>query len=108
MATLPEIQAVHEPRWEERGAVCARRPLVVLETHPIQYHAPVYRELQGNLGVPVTAIYASDFSLAGYHDKEFGESFRWDTDLTTGYTSSFLATVAAGSSHLPEKRRRAA
>jgi glycosyltransferase involved in cell wall biosynthesis len=77
-----------------RGEVLS--PLVVIETHPIQYHAPVYRELESRLGIPVTAIYGSDFSVAGYRDQEFGASFRWDTDLLSGYTASFLSTVAAG------------
>jgi hypothetical protein len=49
--------------------------LAVIETHPVQYHAPVYRALQQSFGVPVTAIYGSDFSVAGYRDKEFGTSF---------------------------------
>ena len=70
--------------------------LVVLETHPIQYHAPVYREVQQTHGIPVTAIYGSDFSLAGYRDEEFGTSFAWDTDLLAGYSSMFLSRVASG------------
>jgi hypothetical protein len=45
-----------------RGEVLDR--LVVVETHPIQYHAPVYPELESRLGIPVTAIYGSDFSAA--------------------------------------------
>ena len=81
----------------------ARRPLVVIETHPIQYHAPVYRELESRLGIPVTAIYGSDFSVAGYRDQEFGASFRWDTDLLSGYTASFLSTVAAGGARNAER-----
>ncbi len=71
------------------------RRLVVLETHPVQYHAPVYREL-GRLGVPVTAIYGSDFSVAGYTDPEFQTHFAWDTDLLSGYRSVFVSRVAAG------------
>jgi glycosyltransferase involved in cell wall biosynthesis len=70
--------------------------LAVIETHPIQYHAPVYRALQEHHGVPVTAIYGSDFSVAGYHDQEFGTSFAWDTDLLSGYSSVFLSRVASG------------
>ena len=70
--------------------------LVVIETHPVQYHAPVYRELQKSCGIPVTAIYGSDFSVAGYRDREFGATFAWDTDLLAGYTSVFLERVAAG------------
>jgi glycosyltransferase involved in cell wall biosynthesis len=68
--------------------------LVVIETHPIQYHAPVYRALQQQFGIPVTAIYGSDFSVSGYRDREFGESFAWDTDLLAGYQSEFLSRRA--------------
>ena len=70
--------------------------LAVIETHPIQYHAPVYRELQAKYGVSVSAIYASDFSVAGYVDTEFGVSFAWDTDLLSGYEHQFLTRVAHG------------
>jgi glycosyltransferase involved in cell wall biosynthesis len=70
--------------------------LAVIETHPIQYNAPVYRELKSRHGIPVTAIYSSDFSVVGYLDKEFGASFRWDTDLLSGYRSCFLSSVAHG------------
>jgi glycosyltransferase involved in cell wall biosynthesis len=70
--------------------------LAVIETHPIQYHAPVYRMLQQQFAVPVTAIYASDFSVAGYRDREFATTFSWDTDLLSGYTPVFLSRVAEG------------
>jgi glycosyltransferase involved in cell wall biosynthesis len=70
--------------------------LAVIETHPVQYHAPVYRMLQQQHGVPVTAIYGSDFSVAGYTDKEFGAAFAWDTDLLSGYSSVFLSRVTQG------------
>lgn len=70
--------------------------LVVIETHPIQYHAPVYRALEQHFGIPVSVIYGSDFSVAGYHDPEFDATFAWDTDLLSGYTSCFLSRVAQG------------
>jgi glycosyltransferase involved in cell wall biosynthesis len=70
--------------------------LAVVETHPIQYHAPVYRALQGTFGVPVTVVYGSDFSISGYLDDEFGATFAWDTDLLSGYSSVFLHRVAQG------------
>ena len=70
--------------------------LAIVETHPVQYHAPVYRELQKTWGIPVTAIYGSDFSVAGYRDREFGATFAWDTDLLSGYSSIFLDRVADG------------
>jgi len=77
--------------------------LAVVSTHPIQYHAPVYRALQAQFGVPVTAIYGSDFSVVGYHDREFGADFAWDTDLLTGYTNIFLSQVAHGGARSVEE-----
>lgn len=75
--------------------------LVVIETHPIQYHAPVYRDLQARCGIPVTAVYGSDFSLHGYHDREFGAELAWDVDLTSGFGHRFLASVHRGGSDDP-------
>lgn len=77
--------------------------LAVISSHPIQYHAPVYRALQAEFGVPVTAIYGADFSVAGYYDREFGVEFAWDTDLLSGYTSIFLARVASGGARSVEE-----
>src|SRR5205823_4855522 len=74
----------------------SKSSLVVVETHPIQYRAPVYRALQQRFQVPVTVIYGSDFSVAGYYDPEFRSKFAWDTDLLSGYGHLFLSTVNAG------------
>jgi glycosyltransferase involved in cell wall biosynthesis len=68
--------------------------LIVLERHPVQYHAPVYRELQQRFGVPVTVLYGSDLSVTGYRDAEFGTTIAWDTDLMSGYGSEFLTRSA--------------
>lgn len=77
--------------------------LVVIESHPIQYHAPVYRALEQELGVPVTAIYGSDFSVVGYRDAEFGADFAWDSDLLSGYTSVFLERLESGGAKSAEE-----
>jgi glycosyltransferase involved in cell wall biosynthesis len=69
---------------------------VVVETHPVQYRAPVYRAVEQTYGIPVTVIYGSDFSVAGYCDKEFGASFSWNVDLTTGTNVRFLSRVENG------------
>jgi glycosyltransferase involved in cell wall biosynthesis len=63
--------------------------LVILESHPVQYHAPVYRTVNA-LGVPIVALYGSDCSVTGYRDREFGTEFAWDTDLLSGYQAHFL------------------
>lgn len=71
--------------------------LTVLETHPVQYHAPVYRCLAQTLGVELRVIYGSDFSVRGYRDAEFHSHIAWDTDLLSGYEHLFLSTVERGS-----------
>ena len=69
--------------------------LIVAETHPVQYHAPVWRECVRQ-GLPVHVVYGSDFSVAGGQDAGFGVSVKWDCDLLSGYDSTFLSTVANG------------
>jgi glycosyltransferase involved in cell wall biosynthesis len=76
--------------------------LAVIETHPIQYHAPVYRALATRFDVPVTAIYGSDSSVVGYRDREFGTTVAWDTDLLSGYSARFLSRVADGGARTPQ------
>jgi len=77
--------------------------LAVIESHPVQYHAPVYRALQTGFGIPVTAIYGSDFSVTGYRDMEFGADFAWDIDLLSGYAPIFLSRVSPGGSRFFEE-----
>lgn len=79
-------------------------PLVVLESHPVQYHAPVYRAVQA-MGVPVHVIYGSDFSVAGYRDAEFGAAVSWGTGLLDGYESTVLHSARAGSAASAEAVR---
>ena len=69
---------------------------MIIETHPIQYHAPVWQYLNQVLGIPVTVVYGSDFSVEGYRDKEFGISIAWDADLLEGYKAIFLSKSCEG------------
>lgn len=57
------------------------KSLLVIGTHPIQYHAPVYKALDTKWGLPVEMIYASDLSVSGYFDKDFRSHITWDVDL---------------------------
>lgn len=73
-----------------------KNSLAVIDTHPVQYRTPVYRVLEQQFNIPVTAIYGSDFSIMGYHDKGFDTTFAWDTELLSGYSSVFLSRVGKG------------
>ena len=66
--------------------------LAFLTTHPIQYHAPVYRRLQEAFGIPVTAIYGSDHSVKGYRDEELPTATTIATKLNQlGYYPTTVA-----------------
>ena len=64
--------------------------MYVLNTHPIQYYAPIWRQLSRRADLNVEVLYGADFSVRGYRDREFGKTFRWDVDLLAGYRSRFL------------------
>jgi glycosyltransferase involved in cell wall biosynthesis len=66
--------------------------LLIIETHPVQYRAPVYRRLQDLCPGSVHVVYASDFSIRGGHDPGFAQGVTWDTDLLAGYPSTVLCS----------------
>lgn len=62
--------------------------LGVLTTHPIQNHAPVFRELARLCDLKV--FYAHRQTPEGQAQAGFGVAFDWDVDLLSGYDSTFL------------------
>jgi glycosyltransferase involved in cell wall biosynthesis len=87
----PELEKISVPpatRGNRRG------PLAVIGTHPVQYHAPVYAAVAKQFGVPVHAIYGSDFSIKGGFDRLFQQSITWDNFSIDPSAVTFLSTVA--------------
>lgn len=64
--------------------------LVILQTHPIQYFAPIYRELSDRGNVDVSVIYLTDSGAKEYYDPGFNRMVKWDIDLMTGYHSEVM------------------
>ena len=64
--------------------------LLIFETHPIQYRAPVYSRLQEISPGSFNVVYASDFSVRGGRDPGFAQALTWDTNLLAGYPSIVL------------------
>jgi glycosyltransferase involved in cell wall biosynthesis len=71
-----------------------RMRIAVLNSHPIQYFAPLYRYLNATPDLEITALYLSDFSIREARDVGFGRDVRWDVDLLSGYRSVFLGKGA--------------
>ena len=73
-----------------------RKPfrLAVVNSHPIQYFAPLYAYLNKDPALEVTALYCSNSSLRGVVDPGFKQTVKWDVDLLGGYKSVFLGKSA--------------
>ena len=69
-----------------------RRRVAFLNTHPIQYAAPLYAFLNRSEDIAPVALYLSDFSLRGAVDRQFGKKVVWDIDLLAGYEHRFVGT----------------
>ena len=61
-----------------------------LNTHPIQYFAPLYAYLDALEDVSILAFYLSDYSIRGSSDEAFGREVKWDIDLLVGYEPRFV------------------
>ena len=72
------------------------RLVVFFATHPVQYHAPVFRALAERRPNQFVVWYGSDFSLRGYRDREFATELAWDQPLLAGYRSEIVGDLASG------------
>ena len=62
----------------------------VFISHPIQYYAPLWQELARSPGIDLTVHYYSRVGLEAALDPSFGQSVKWDIDLTGNYHCDFL------------------
>ena len=73
------LHAAPDPRMTELTRIA------VLNSHPIQYFAPLYAYLNAAPDLDVTVLYLSDVSIRGAKDSGFGREVKWDLDLLAGY-----------------------
>lgn len=64
--------------------------LVVFDSHPVQYRAPVWRNIEQASPGCIHVVYATDCSVKGHVDSGFGRSIAWDEPLLDGYAYSIL------------------
>ena len=68
--------------------------LYIFESHPVQYHAPVYRALHQGVnragGSEVHVFYATDAPVRGHFDPGFRRQVTWDEPLLEGYPVTVL------------------
>jgi glycosyltransferase involved in cell wall biosynthesis len=64
--------------------------IAVINSHPIQYFAPLYKELNNGHGMEVTALYLSDLNLKPSTDPGFKREIKWDVNMLEGYNYKFI------------------
>jgi glycosyltransferase involved in cell wall biosynthesis len=67
--------------------------LAYLVSHPIQYQSPLLRRIALEPEIDLTVFFGSDFSVRGYHDRDFGVEVKWDVPLTEGFRHEFLPNL---------------
>src|SRR3954462_5118967 len=85
----PEVASERVVRFASK-----RVRVAVLNSHPIQYFAPLYTYLNAAPDLEVTALYLSDVSIRGGKDVEFGREVKWDLDLLADYRAVFVGAAA--------------
>lgn len=66
--------------------------LAILASHPVQYYAPLFREVAKR--IDLTVFYAHDANTQDQALAGFGVGFAWDVDLLSGYHNCFLRNVS--------------
>lgn len=64
--------------------------LAALTSHPIQYQAPLFREIAEREGINLTVYFCSRRGVEPEIDEGFGEEVVWDVPLLEGYDYEFL------------------
>jgi len=64
--------------------------LLVFDSHPVQYRVPIWKGLANTGDINLHVVYATDCSVKGYADKEFGQIISWDDQMLEGYDFSIL------------------
>lgn len=67
-----------------------KHKLLIINTHPVDYHLPIYRLLSSNPRLDVTVNFLLDIFSKDYKEAEEGWSSAYHEDSLSGYNSKFL------------------
>jgi glycosyltransferase involved in cell wall biosynthesis len=72
------------------------KKLAIVTTHPIQYHAPLFRLMAGSGRVQIKVFYTWEQAQQGAkYDPGFGKHIEWDIPVLEGYDYCFVKNTAA-------------
>ena len=87
---LPRPERHHTVNQSGQVDVPVPYRLAAVTSHPVQYQAPLFRQVASHGDIEFTAFYGHDGSIHGEVDRDFGLRVSWGTDLLDGYRSVFL------------------
>ena len=64
--------------------------ILIFDSHPVQYKAPIYQRLEQLRPGSFRVIYATDATMRGHADRDFGTAVTWNTPLLEGYAYTVL------------------
>ncbi|HEV2523217.1 MAG TPA: glycosyltransferase family 4 protein [Candidatus Acidoferrales bacterium] len=67
--------------------------LAVLNSHPVQYAAPLFRRLAAEPQIDLKVYFCSRQGAEAYVDPGFNHSVKWDVPLLEGYRHEFLPNL---------------
>jgi glycosyltransferase involved in cell wall biosynthesis len=71
------------------------KKLAIVSSHPIQYNAPLFRQLSGEQDIAIKVFYTWEQSQAGKKfDPDFGKDIEWDIPLLEGYAYQFVKNIS--------------
>lgn len=71
-----------------------KKKIAIINTHPIQYYAPLYKLLNEMGEIELKVFYTGGNNNFNLHDKGFNTTIAWDIPLLEGYNYLFLENIA--------------
>lgn len=69
--------------------------LAIVQSHPIQYFSPLFREIASRPDLELKVFYCSRAGLDLFVDSGFGAKYSWSTPVLGGYESEFVPNRVA-------------
>ena len=64
--------------------------LVIIAPHPVQYHTPLFKEVEKLHNIESMVLYCDDIGVKPIYVDEFKTTIKWDVPLLDGYKYKFL------------------
>lgn len=69
-----------------------RFKLCIVDSHPVQYRAPIYQNISKNNNIDLSVYYIDNFGIKGGDvGSDMGVEIKWDIPLLKGYNYEFLS-----------------